>query len=253
MAAWVAGVDGCPGGWIAAFARPDGAEPPRVRVVPALSGIVDAPEAPAVVAVDMPIGLTDRTEGSGRMPERLVRPLLGARQSSVFAMPSRAAVFAADYREACALARATSAPARAVSIQGFHLFPKIREIDALLRARPDLAARVFEVHPEVAFWSMNGEAALPEPKKVKGSPYRPGLSLRRALLVRAGLPESLVTSSPPRGAAADDLLDALAGLVVAREIAQGRGRPFPDPPDRDACGLPVAIWTFQARPAPDIP
>jgi predicted RNase H-like nuclease len=105
--------------------------------------------------------------------------------------------------------------------------------------------RIHEVHPEVAFWSMNGEAALAEPKKVKGTPYGPGLALRRDLLRRAGLPDAAVTAAPPRGAAIDDLLDALAGLVVARKIAEGRGRPFPDPPGRDAEGLPVAIWTFR--------
>ena len=49
MAAWVAGVDGCPGGWIAAFARTDGSEAPRVRVVRAFADIVDAPEAPSVL------------------------------------------------------------------------------------------------------------------------------------------------------------------------------------------------------------
>ncbi len=244
MGAWVAGVDGCPAGWIAAFARTDDAEPPRIRVVPTLAEIVDAPEHPAIVAVDMPIGLAERTEGPGRAPEQAVRPLLGGRQSSVFSMPSRAAVFAGDYGEACAIARATSDPPRAVSIQGFHLFPKIREIDALLRERRDLIERVYEVHPEVAFWSMNGEAALTEPKKVKGTPFGPGLALRRDLLRRAGLANEAVSAAPPRGAAADDLLDALAGLVVARKIAEGRGRPFPDPPGRDAYGLPVAIWTF---------
>lgn len=245
MGAWLAGVDGCPGGWIAAFARTDGRGAARIRVVRAIREVVDAPEAPAVVAVDMPVGLTDRTVGPGRPPEQLVRPLLGARQSSVFSIPSRAAVHAADHRAACAAARATSDPPRAVSIQGFRLFPKIRELDALLRERPDLAGRVFEVHPELAFWSMNGEAALPEPKTVKGSPHGPGLALRRTLLVGAGLPEAAVVADPPRGAAADDLLDALAGLVVALKIAQGRGRPFPDPPGRDAHGLPVAIWTFR--------
>jgi predicted RNase H-like nuclease len=56
----------------------------RVSVVPALADIVDAPEQPAIIAVDMPIGLPDRTQGSGRLPEQLIRPLLGQRQSSVF-------------------------------------------------------------------------------------------------------------------------------------------------------------------------
>jgi predicted RNase H-like nuclease len=232
-------------GWIATFARLGDVEPPRIRVVPRLTDVVDAPEAPTVVAIDMPIGLTERTEGPGRAPEQAVRPLLGGRQSSVFSMPSRAAVYAPDYPQSCAIARATSDPPRAVSIQGFHLFPKIREVDALLRGRPDLVERVYEVHPELAFWTMNGEAALGEPKKVKGMPYGPGLALRRDLLRRAGLSDDAVNAVPPRGAAADDLLDALAGLVVARKIAEGRGRPFPDPPGRDAHGLPVAIWTFR--------
>ena len=61
-----------------------------------------------VIAVDMPIGLPERTEGSGRVPEQLIRPLLGARQSSVFAIPSRRAVEATDYAEACAIAAAAS-------------------------------------------------------------------------------------------------------------------------------------------------
>jgi len=33
----------------------------------------------------------------------------------------------------------------------------------------------------------------------------------------------------------------LACLVVARHIALGQGRPFPDPPGCDAHGLPIAI------------
>lgn len=241
---WVAGVDGCRAGWIAAFARRDLSEV-RIRVVPTIAALVDAPERPAIVAVDMPIGLPERTIGSGRRPEQLVRPLLGARRSSVFAIPSRAAVFAPDYPEACRLAAGTSEPSRKVSKQGFMIFPKIREVDAFLRSRPEERERLFEVHPEVAFWAMNGERALAEPKKVRGRPYEPGLALRRCLLACAGVPGDAIARPPPRGAAPDDLLDALAGLVVALRIAEGRGRPFPDPPERDACGIPVAIWSFR--------
>ncbi len=73
---------------------------------------------------------------------------------------------------------------------------------------------------------------------------------RAALLIAAGLPEQVVTCAPPRGAAADDALDALAALVVARHIAAGRGKPFPDPPGRDSHGLPIAIWTFRPERLP---
>ncbi|MBM6580924.1 DUF429 domain-containing protein [Microvirga sp. BT689] len=244
---WVAGVDGCRIGWIAVLMRADDPQAHRIVTAPTLAAIVDAPEQPAVVAVDMPIGLPERTQGSGRVPEQLIRPLLGQRQSSVFAIPSRRAVEAQDYGEACAIAAATSDPSRKVSRQGFAIFPKIREIDALLRARPDLIPQVFEVHPELAFWALNDRKALNEPKKVKGVPYGLGMALRRELLARSGLlPCGLIQSPPPRGAAQDDLLDALAGLTVALDIARGGGQPFPDPPGRDAHGLPVAIWTLRS-------
>ena len=171
-----------------------------------------------------------------------VRPLLGARQSSVFSVPSRAALAAEDYADACRIAFASSEPPRKVSKQLFMLAPKIREVDALLRDYAALAGRVFEVHPEVALWRLNGERALHEPKKVKGRCYEPGLVLRRSLLVAAGVAEELVNGAPPKGAGADDLLDALACLAIARRIHAGLARPFPDPPARDAFGLPMAIW-----------
>jgi predicted RNase H-like nuclease len=236
---WLAGIDGCPAGWIAAFVRADEV---RVRVVPRFADVLAAPEAPAVIAVDMPIGLPERAGPGGRAAERAVRPLLGERQSSVFSVPSRAAIAAETYGEACAIALATSEPARKVSRQLFMLAPKIREVDAALRADATLAQRVFEVHPEVAFWRLNGDMALSEPKKVKSRPYDAGLALRRKLLIGAGLPPAAVEASPPKGAGPDDLIDALACAAIARRIHAGEARPFPDPPERDASGLTMAIW-----------
>ena len=81
-----------------------------------------------------------------------------------------------------------------------------------------------------------------EPKKVKSRPYEPGLALRRRLLIAAGLPRTIVESTPPKGAAPDDLLDALACAAIARRIHAGIAEPFPKIPPRDAYGLPMAIW-----------
>jgi predicted RNase H-like nuclease len=236
---WLAGVDGCPTGWVAAFVRADEV---RVRVVPRFADITAAPETPAVVAVDMPIGLPERAGPGGRAAERAVRPLLGERQSSVFSVPSRAAIAAETYGDACAIALATSEPPRKVSRQLFMLAPKIREVDACLCADAACAVRVYEVHPEVAFWRLNGERALSEPKKVKSRPYEPGLALRRGLLIAAGFPAAVVEGKPPRGAGPDDLIDALACAAIARRIHAGVARPFPDPPERDALGRPMGIW-----------
>jgi predicted RNase H-like nuclease len=238
---WLAGVDGCAGGWIAAFVRPQGGEA-RTRIVPRFADVLSAPERPEIVAVDMPIGLPERVGIGGRAAENCVRPLLGARQSSVFSVPSRAAIYATEYGAACRVAAATSDPPRKVSKQLFNIAPKIREVDECLRMSPEAAKRVFEVHPELAFWRLNGEQALTEPKKVKSRPYEPGLALRRGLLIAAGLPGETVNASPPKGAAADDLLDALACAAIARRIYVGIAEPFPNPPPRDAFGLAMAIW-----------
>jgi predicted RNase H-like nuclease len=259
-AIWLAGVDGCRTGWIVAFLRPSAypgevdagspkricanrkVEEVRVRIVPRFADVLAAPEAPAVVAVDMPIGLPDRIGPDGRGPERAIRPLLGARQSSVFPVPPRAAIFADDFGAACAAALAASEPPRKVSKQLFMIAPKIREVDECLRRDPRDVARVHEVHPEFAFWRLNGGRALGEPKKVKGVGYAPGLALRRSLLIAAGLPTAIVAAPPPKGAGADDLLDALACAAIARRLHAGSAQSFPDPPGRDAFGLPVAIW-----------
>jgi predicted RNase H-like nuclease len=160
---WLAGVDGCSAGWVVAFARPAGEEM-SLQVVSHFTDIAEAPENPAVIAVDIPIGLPERASPGGRAAENAVRPLLGARQSSVFSVPSRSAIVQTDYRAASDAALATSDPPRKVSKQLFNIAPKIREVDAMLRVTPGLSKRVYEVHPELAFWRLNGEHALTEPK-----------------------------------------------------------------------------------------
>jgi predicted RNase H-like nuclease len=250
---WLVGVDGSAAGWVAAFVRPEGEEV-RVRVVPRFADVPDAPEAPNIVAVDVPIGLPERILPGGRGPEAAVRKLLGPLRRSVFPIPSRQALYAeigpfpdqcsryAAHQRACAIAEATSDPPKRITIQAFGIFEKIREVDALLRSDLPLIERVFETHPEVAFWRLNGNRALDEPKKVKGVPYGPGLALRRGLLIEAGFPRACVEAAPPRGARADDLLDALACAAIARRIFAGTAEPFPPAPQSDAFGLQIAIW-----------
>jgi predicted RNase H-like nuclease len=202
----------------------------------------------------MPIGLPDFTYRGGRGPEVLVRAFLAERQSSVFSIPSRAAVHAftepfttverwyEGHRIASEVARATSDPPRGVSIQAFGIFSKIREIDALLIAHPELRLRVIESHPEVAFWRLNGEVAMRLPKKVKGLVNPAGMAERRALLAGLGLAIEFLSQIPPRGAAFDDFLDASALLFIAARLARGEARSFPEPPVADGHAIPVAIW-----------
>jgi predicted RNase H-like nuclease len=251
-AATLAGVDGCKAGWIAVCGQPG--LTPAVCVMPTFMALLQSLPDDAVIAVDMPIGLPDFTARGGRGPETLVRPLLGKRQSSVFSIPSRAAVYAepgpfadveawyAAHRRASAMAMTTSDPPRGVSIQAFGIFAKIREIDALLRTQPQLRERVFESHPEVAFWRLNDGRAMRLPKKVRGAVNPAGMEERKTLLARHGYEKAFLDQAPPRGAASDDFLDAAAMMLIAGRIANGEARPSPDPPLADRFGIPVAIW-----------
>ncbi|WP_417680861.1 DUF429 domain-containing protein [Roseibium sp.] len=236
----VAGVDGCKAGWIAVIRELEDAAETRLAVFSSFEEVLDYSPAISVVAVDMPIGLPERIGPGGRGPEKAARRHLGERQSSVFAVPSRAAVYAEDYAQACEVAQTTSEPPKKVSKQAFYLFPKIREIDGLMT--PELEARVYEVHPELAFWRLNGGKAMSLPKKVKSRANGPGLDQRRDLLVSCGFKRDFLDQPPPRGCGRDDLLDAAANCLIAERISNGRAEPFPTDYTRDGKGLRMAIW-----------
>ncbi|PTW63472.1 putative RNase H-like nuclease [Breoghania corrubedonensis] len=213
---------------------------PRIALLGNFSGLLALDPAPAVFAVDMPIGLAGRSGLGGRGPERHVRRHLGARQSSVFSLPARASVMCEDYREACRVALATSEPPRKVSKQAFNLFPKIREIDALMT--PELEARVYEVHPELGFWRLNGGTEMSLPKKIRNEGSMPGIEQRQALLECHGFPASFWRQPRPSGVGADDLVDAAVNAVIAERIWKGEAQAFPHDFERDAKGLRMAIW-----------
>ncbi|MGF1619206.1 MAG: DUF429 domain-containing protein [Rhodomicrobiaceae bacterium] len=238
---FVAGVDGCRTGWVCVLADSASGEPRRAFIARDFAEIV-ALEDVVQIAVDMPIGIPGMAIPGGRGCDTALRAVLGGRQSSVFTVPARAALAEPDYLRACEAAFAHSDPPRKVSKQCFHLFPKIREIDAIIT--PELQGRVVECHPEGAFWAMNGERALTEPKKVKSRAYPAGLELRRGLLSAAGFPDSFLAERRfrPSQAGEDDFLDACACAWTAGRVLRGEARRFPDAPMTDPRGLRMEIW-----------
>ncbi len=192
----------------------------------------------AVIGVDMPIGLLDAAAPGGRECDGAARALLGARRSSVFSPPVRQALAAASYAEALALNRASSPARLGISLECFNLFPKLREVDDVLRARPALQRRVKEVHPELAFLAMANGGRPPASKRTAE-----GRDARVRLLSRAGFPDvAAAVSARGPGVAVDDVLDAHAVCWSAMRIATGLARRLPDMPPRDGSGLLMEIW-----------
>ncbi len=233
---WIAGIDGCPAGWMLVLAPLDGPFAPRLEVLPRLSELGALGLSVAALAIDMPIGLPDRIDGAGRGAEKAVRKLLGARQSSVFSIPVRAAVEALEYRAACAAAEAGSDPPRKIAKQAFNLFPKIRELDSWIRGDCPPTFPVIETHPELVFRQLKGVPLVHPKKTLEGKTERSGL------LLAAGIPAESLRIPAPKGAAQDDLIDAWACLVTARRFVEGTAKPHPENFERDRFGLPMAIF-----------
>lgn len=221
------GVDGCPGGWVAATR----AGVLRFETLEALLSDL----TPRVLALDMPIGLSD--EGL-RICDRAARRLLGRpRSSSVFPTPTRAALSGCSHAHASDLNAGVSG--RRLSVQTYNILPKIAAVDRLLRDSPEAASRIFETHPEVCFAAMNGGQAIVESKKTAA-----GAALRQALLDEYfghGTLARARSAIPRAEAAGDDLADAYACLFTAERIAAGRHTTLPDLPPIDAAGLSMRI------------
>ncbi|MGA1462747.1 MAG: DUF429 domain-containing protein [Steroidobacteraceae bacterium] len=227
----LAGIDGCPAGWVAAIQADTEVE---LRLASRLKDLVAGLPARSLLAIDMPIGLP---EAGHRECDVLARRRLGAaRGASVFAAPVRAVLNARDY--ATALARHRRADGRGLSRQAFNILPKIREVDRLLASRPNLRRRMIEVHPESSFAQWNGGAPIPAGKKT-----REGRQQRSHLVDTRwpGLREAFLALTLRREVAEDDILDAFAALWSAERYARGEALCLPERRVRDTRGLWMAI------------
>lgn len=170
------------------------------------------------------MGLEPKTLPGGRSCERATRALLGrGKSSSIFSTPSRRAVYAATWEDACRIVRAELPERKGISRQAWNIFPKVREIDAAVSKR--LALDIREAHPEVAFATLNAGKAVLASKKSET-----GRLARIRLLKSAGLIVTPFLNQRPPGCAVDDLIDSFACLWVAGRIHAGEAVGYGDAP-----------------------
>jgi predicted RNase H-like nuclease len=220
------GLDGFRNGWVAVLLHGDLQEISFHRdVIEALSHPFNR------AGIDIPIGMTDDGErdcdllARAKLRPHASRVFTGARRWLwlEFSDPDRA------NREAQLRGQ------KRVSRQLWHLGPKVMEVDAFLRANRPRDIR--EAHPELVFLRLNDGRPLPSKKSAAG------IDIRRALLRREGIRDIdrwLADERKGTGAKCDDVLDACAAAIAARDLA--RCVPEGIPP-RDAYGLPMQIWS----------
>ncbi len=220
------GLDGYSKGWVAVVLDGD---------VHEISFCRDIAEALSIgfdrAAIDIPIGMTEDGE---RACDLLARERLRPHSSRVFTGARRwlwLEFSDPDQANRDALRRGQ----KRVSRQLWHLGLKIMEVDTFLRANRSRDIR--EAHPELVFLRLNNGRPLPSKK------YEAGIDLRRALLRREGIRQIdkwLARERIGTGAKIDDVLDACAVAIAARDVA---GCVPGGMPPRDAYGLPMQIWS----------
>lgn len=232
--ATIAGINGCKLGWFSIFedlpSRQLGS-----KIFPKIDDLAKHLAQLDVVAIDVPIGLTD---AGPRACDVAARKMLGgARATSVFPAPIRPALNASSYEEACE--RSFQAQGKKLPKQAWAIYPKIKELDTLLRLKPELCEKVYEVHPEVSFCAWNGMNSFSEPKK-----SAEGAAKRRALINSHFGPNAFntVRARYRKGEVADDdILDAFAALWTAERIAAGTHGSIPRDNVTDRAGLPMRM------------
>ena len=220
------GVDGCRSGWLA-VSKESGQL--RYRIFPNACALAQAFPDAQRICIDIPIGLPWR-DCAIRPPDPLARRLLGARRSSVFPVPCRAAVHA----QSIAQARVANIReiGRSLSEQSWNISGKIAQVDRLVRGQPQLAALLREAHPELCFCALGGGEPMRHIKKTAAGTRERMAVLRRFERGTPQLVDRVMREQPRSAIALDDVLDALVLFITAcapsSELGQLAGTPAVD-------------------------
>lgn len=229
----IAGIDGCKAGWFVVAADP------ALKNIDyfVAADIHDAALALAdgtVIGIDIPIGVPD---AGPRQCDFAARRLLSPRRtSSVFPAPIRPILGVRDYHEACDLRE--SVDGKRMSAQAFNILHKIDEVDRFVRTNSSI--RLLEVHPELAFATINHGVPMRHAKRKAA-----GFDERYAQLAGhfdVSVLDAALDAFPRSRVARDDVLDAFAVLLAVARIATGQGRRVPDESVLDSAGIEMAIW-----------
>ncbi|MBR0990536.1 DUF429 domain-containing protein [Bradyrhizobium japonicum] len=207
------GLDGFRLGWVAAWINERGDH--GFDYSPGLTRLLAMPHARAMI--DMPIGLKP---AGYRLCDLRARELIGP---AVFLGARRDLWTFSDMAEANRHYWTREGRGRGVSAQLWNIRDKIREVDDLMT--PARQATVGEAHPELIFWNLAGQVRLAKKTSAQGREQRVALLKARGFTEV----ERWLTLRHGTGIGRDDLIDACACAVAARDSAQRAGGEETDP------------------------
>jgi predicted RNase H-like nuclease len=180
--------------------------------------------------IDIPIGLP---ASHYRHCDLEGRTMLAQSRARLFTGARRPLLDFTEREAAHAWGRKTDG--RGVSCQLFCLLPKIKQVDDQMT--PDRQMSTRETHPELVFLRLNKGKALPSKKT------EDGIERRSQLLLQNGFSklDSWMEKRLGKGAKRDDVLDACACAVAAKEANEERRLPKKQQAS-DSRGLKMEIW-----------
>ena len=187
-----------------------------------------------LLAIDVPIGLPN---AGPRTCDIEARAMLGRpRGSSVFAAPIRPMLSATSHAHACSIGR--QCDGRGLTIQCWHILPKIREVDAYVREHPSDRVRIREIHPEVSFMLLAGRPMTYPKRTLIGRRER--IAVLRPVF--GGVVSRAIKNRRGMDARPDDILDAFAALWSAKRVFANASIAFPaGGPQTDSEGITMEI------------
>lgn len=228
-----AGIDGCKAGWMLITFS----DTPSYKVLRTNEDLEKTFDEYDRIFIDMPIGLED--EIYTRECDDLLRKKLGAEYaSSVFSPPIRPALHAPSYVEANM--QSYEYTEKKLTLQSWNITPKIRLLDDMLQAKPELQEKVFESHPELLFMKLNGGMIYQKKNTKKGLRHRLSLIVDREE-VADDFFRDIKEEFRRNEVGEDDIVDAMALALGAKQSVAEGIKTLPEEPEHDSLGLVKAI------------
>jgi len=229
----IAGVDGCPGGWLCITLDSE-TDAVTANIFPTARQLLAFNPHIEAMAIDMPIGLP---HSGRRRCDKLAKNALGNRHVCVFYAPTR------DALSSPSRIAASTILGRGATVQEWEIYSKINNLDLALTSSHQRWC--FEVHPEICFWAWNDATAMEHKKSsAEGRQAREQLidahwpHHRANVLQELSGNEQIATNHY----ADDDVNDAFACLWTAQRLIAQNAERMPPDPDVDVRGLRMEIW-----------
>lgn len=223
------GIDGCKGKWVAVYISENKFEVDKFKTI---NDICSRYSDSDIYIIDIPIGLVE--DKSQLRPDLIVKKELGKKGSSVFEVPCRQAVYAADKRTARELNVVILG--KSLSEQTLGIAKSIKQVDEFLQNKPQWKNRLLESHPEFCFSKLNNNQPILEHKTSTEGQQKRLRILRKHYPEADQVVENFLADVPFRKKT-DDVIDALCLAVMGEKILEKGLKTIPEKPMMDDKGI----------------